>query len=297
MNYNKSGYIFAIAAAIIWSGFILVSRLGGISALNAFDVIAIRYLICSLLLLPIWWFKFRFNIFQAKFIYCSLIGGLGYAIFSFQGFQIASASHAAILLPGLIPLFIILLATLTNKEQQSIQKWLGITVIALGVLTLIWPLINAGNGLNLGHLYLSLGAFFWALFSVLIKRWEITPWQATVSLAMLTCLVYMPIYLLFLPKNIAIEHWQAISIQAVYQGFLATIVQMVFYVRAVQLIGPASMGAVMAIVPILSGISAIFLFQEAASTSLILGLILVSIGSIAINLKRSFLSHFKNMIH
>lgn len=297
MNDSKSGYFFAIAAAIIWSGFILVSRLGGISALNAFDVIAIRYLICSLLLLPIWWFKFRFNLFQPKFIYCSLIGGLGYAVFSFQGFQIASASHAAILLPGLIPLFIILLATLANKEQQSIQKWLGITVIALGVLTLIWPLITMGNGLNLGHLYLSLGAFCWALFSVLIKRWGITPWQATVSLAMLTCLVYMPIYLIFLPKNIAMEHWQAISIQAVYQGFLATIVQMVFYVRAVQLIGPSSMGAVMAIVPILSGISAIFLFQEAASTSLILGLVLVSIGSITINLKLSFLSHLKNTVH
>ena len=41
------GIFYALAAALIWSGFILVSRQGGVSALNGYDVIAIRYLTCS----------------------------------------------------------------------------------------------------------------------------------------------------------------------------------------------------------------------------------------------------------
>jgi len=44
MDNTQKGYFYALAAALIWSGFILISRLGGISELGAFDVIAIRYI-------------------------------------------------------------------------------------------------------------------------------------------------------------------------------------------------------------------------------------------------------------
>lgn len=277
------GVLYALTAALIWSGFILVSRQGGVSALNGFDVIAIRYLTCSLLLLPIWWLKFRFNLFEPRFIAASLIGGLGYALFTFQGFQLASASHAAVLLPGLIPLFIILLAALFDSDKIPLNKWLGLTLIGAGVASLLWPLLSANQGLNAGHYYLAAGAFCWALFSVLIKRWQITPWQATVSLAMLTCLFYLPAYIVFLPKNIAIILWQDIALQAFYQGFMATIVQMFLYVQAVRLLGASAMGSMMAIVPLISGLAAVYLFDEALTTALVIGLIAVSAGAIVVH--------------
>ncbi|NRA85101.1 MAG: DMT family transporter [Gammaproteobacteria bacterium] len=279
MNNTQKGYLYALAAALIWSGFILISRLGGISELGSFDIIAIRYITCSAILLPIWWFKFRFNLFNPKLIVCSLVGGLAYALCTSQGFQLVAASHAAMLLPGLMPLFIIVLSYLINGERHSIEKWLGITVITLGILTLLWPMLNNPQDFSLGHLYLIGGAWCWAVFSVLIKRWGITPWHATVSLAVITCVIYLPFYVAFLPKNISMILLPDIVVQAFYQGFMATIVQMIFYVRAVQSIGPSSMGAMMAVVPLLSGVSAIFIFNEVASLALISGLILVSIGA------------------
>jgi len=279
MDNTQKGYLYALAAAIIWSGFILVSRLGGISELGSFDVIAIRYLSCSAILLPIWWFKYRFNLLNTKLILCSLIGGLAYALCIFQGFQLVPASHAAVLLPGLMPLFIIVFALLINGERHSNEKWLGIAVITLGIFTLFWPMLNNPQDLSSGHLYLVGGALCWAVFSVLIKRWQISPWQATVSLAVITCLIYVPFYLAFLPKNLSMDILPDIALQAFYQGFMATIVQMIFYVRAVQLIGPSSMGAMMAIVPLLSGISALVIFNEAATLELIAGLTLVSMGA------------------
>ena len=277
------GVMYALAAALIWSGFILVSRQGGVSALNGFDVIAIRYATCSALLLPIWWFKFRFNLFEPRFIAASLIGGLAYALFTFQGFQLASASHAAVLLVGLIPLFIILLAALFDSDKIPVNKWLGLALISAGVASLIWPLFSTGPGLNAGHYYLAAGAFCWALFSVLIKRWEITPWQATVSLAMLTCMLYLPVYITLLPKNLAFNLWQDIALQAFYQGFLATIIQMIFYVKAVRLLGPSAMGSMMAIVPLISGIAAVYLFDETLTTTLVIGLVAVSVGAIVVH--------------
>jgi drug/metabolite transporter (DMT)-like permease len=286
INIRQQGYGFAFAAALIWAGFILVSRMGGLSELLAFDVIAIRYATCAAILLPIWWFKFRFKLFTPRLIICSLVGGLAYALCAFSGFQLASASHAAILLPGMMPLFIIVLSFLINKESHGLQKWLGIGIITLGIIMLFAGELGVFNGtINvnmttlLGDGWLVAAAFFWALFSVLIKRWQITPWQVTVSLALLTGLFYLPVYIAFLPKAISNAGWEDILLQAFYQGIMATIVQMIFYVKAVQNIGPSNMGAVMSIVPVISGLAAIVIFNEQATMELIMGLVLVSIGA------------------
>ena len=106
---------------------------------------------------------------------------------------------------------------------------------------------------------------------------------------MITSAIYLPLYLLFAPNNLLImaladmpqlHHLYAdILIQAFYQGVMAMIIQMIFYVKAIQIIGPLSMGAMMAIVPIVSGISALFMFNEAVTAALIVAFSLVSFGS------------------
>lgn len=283
LQTTNKGYLYALAAVVIWTGFILVSRMGGISELLSYDVIAIRYATCAALLLPVWWFKYRFNLLNGKLVVASVIGGLAYALFAFRGFQLAPASHAAVLLPGLMPLFIILLSVWINRETQSWTKWLGIGVITLGVGSLFAQQLShsqiQGQSFAEGHIWLVLAALMWALFSVLIKRWGITPWQATVSLAVITCALYLPVYIVWLPKNMSTELWPDILLQAFYQGFMATIVQMFLYVKAVQVIGPSSMGAMMAMVPVLAGVAAIFALNEPATPELLGGLILVSVGA------------------
>ena len=275
---HTQGYLFGLGAVLIWSGFILVSRLGGISPLLSYDIIAIRYVTCATLVFPVWVFWKRFNVFQVKFLVCSLIGGLGYALLAFYGFKTTSASHAAVLLPGLLPIFITLLSAFFKTEQHLLSKWLGIGVISAGVALLFWHELRLTGVLSLGHLSLMGAALCWAMFSVLINRWHIRPWEATISLALITCMIYLPVYLLFLPKAISMNLLHEIAIQAFYQGFMATILQMLLYVRAVQLIGAANMGAMMAIVPILAGFSAIAIFHEELSVALMAALFLVSIG-------------------
>jgi len=275
---QRQGYLTALAAVIIWSGFILVSRMGGISQLLSYDVIAIRYITCALVVLPFWLFKYKFELFQPKLIVLSLIGGFAYALFVFKGFELTPASQAAVILPGLMPVLIILLSVLINKQSHPATKWIGTAIITLGVALLFWQEFSVSGQFSLGHLTMAAAAFCWALFTVLINRWHISPWQATVSLSIITCLVYMPIYVLWLPKNIALNLWPDILLQGVYQGILAATIQLLLYTRAVQLIGAAGMGSMMAIVPILAGVSALFVFDEALKPSLIFAMILVSFG-------------------
>lgn len=252
--------------------------MGGISPLLPNDVIAIRYATCALILLPVWWFKFRVNLLNPKLVVCCLVGGLAYASCAFRGFKLAPASHAAVLLPGLMPLFITLLSRLFFKERTSNRKIIGVTIITVGVLSLLWQDTSA-ESVSIGHLWLIGAALFWALFSVMLKHWSISAWDATIGLALITGAIYLPFYVIALPKNIDPSLWQDIAIQAFYQGFLATIVQMLLYVRAVHLIGPASMGTMMAIVPLLASFAAIVLLDEPFGLVLLLAAVLVSTGS------------------
>lgn len=283
MGHNQAhGYLFGLGAVLIWSGFILVSRLGGLSELNHYDVIALRYGTCAVIVLPIWWFRFRFNLFQAKYLLAALIGGLGYALTTFYGFELAPASHGALLLPGSMPLFIFILAVMVGQVQWSLQKVMGVMVITLGIAALFYEQLTQaqldasvlkGDGLFL------LGAVCWGIFSVMIKHWDISPWQATISVAILSAIMYLPIYGLFAPKNISFDVLPAVITQMFYQGFMATIVQLLLFVRAVELIGAANMGSIMAFVPLIAGVAALFVFSEPVTASLISGLILVAFGS------------------
>ncbi len=285
MSNLTKGYLLGISAALIWCGFILVSRMGGVSELTSFDVIAIRYATCTAILFPVWlYFKLShhplgFNLLSPKLLITSLVGGLAYALCTFKGFELAPASHAAVLLPGLIPLLIISLAIIVNKEAPSVAKMVGMLVIAMGISLLLYGQLTQQADISQGHVLLAMGALCWAVFTVLIKYWNIGPWQATVSLALITCLLYMPVYVLWLPKNMSLNVLADIGLQMAYQGVMATIIQMALYVRAVQLLGASSMGALMAIVPVVSGLAAIVLFNEAVSGELIVGLVLVSLGA------------------
>jgi drug/metabolite transporter (DMT)-like permease len=277
-QFHRQGYLAALAAVVIWSGFILVSRIGGMSQLLSYDVIAIRYMTCGLFVLPIWWFKYRFNLFQPKLIVLSIIGGFAYALFVFKGFEFPPASQAAVILPVLMPVLIIVLSVLINKQSHPMTKWLGTGIITFGVAILFWQEFTIYGEFSLGHLTMAGAALCWALFSVLLNRWQVSPWQATAALSVVTCLLYMPIYLLWLPKQISLDLWQDILLQGVYQGVLAATIQVLLYTKAVQHIGAAGMGSMMAIVPILAGLSAVYIFEEPLKVSLIASMVLVSFG-------------------
>ena len=285
MNKTQLGYLYGMGAVLIWSGFILVSRLGGISELNHYDIIAISYSTCALLLLPVWLCFYRFNFLKPKFLVIGLFGGIAYALCTFYGFQLAPASHAALLLPGAMPLLAVLLASRLNTDSISKGKWLGASIITFGIALLFINQSNTESTSLMGDLLFLTGAFFWTIMSVLIKRWDISPWQVTSSLAFVTCLLYLPVYLLALPKNIHLDLLPDIATQMLYQGFLATIIQMLLFVQAVRLLGATTMGSLMAIVPVISGIGAFIWLDEALTGPLIAGLVLVTFGAWVANAK------------
>ncbi|MDY6920965.1 MAG: DMT family transporter [Pseudomonadota bacterium] len=281
------GYLFALGAVSIWSGFILVSRFGGMSQLQPWDMMAIRYGTCSLILLPVWLIWWRFPVWQPRFLISASLGGLAYALCVFQGFESAPASHAAVLLPGTMPLFIALISQLSGQERLTPIRWLGIFVISLSILLLFSQLITSTQGMQWGHLWFVAAAFFWSLYSVLLKHWQISPSQSAISLALVTALFYLPVYGLFIDTSLNRVSLSELLLQAGYQGVLAAIVQILLYVQAVRRIGPSAMGAMMAAIPLISGLAATVVFAEPLTGMLVICLALVSLGVVLANIRRT----------
>lgn len=275
------GYLAAAGTVAVWTGFILVSRIGGRTALTAYDVLALRLGTASLLLLPflkgmpdgVWRDRRLWTL--------TLLGGVVYCVLVYAGFKLAPAAHAAILLPGMQPFLVAGAAFLLSGERPPPMRLWGLLGIATGVLCAAIPYLHGGSSpaLLYGDLLIFAASIVWAIYSVLVKRWHYSPWVLTRFVAVGSTLVYLPVYLLFLPKQLAAVPLPTLLLQGLYQGIGPTILAMLLFLKAVSILGPVRVGALIALVPVLAGVAAAPLLNEPLTVWLMCGLVCVSLGA------------------
>jgi len=90
----------------MWTGFNLVSRLGGKSVLTPYDIFALRLITASLVLLPFANSMLPGAWRDGRLWMLAILGNLLYCLLVYQGFRYAPAAHGAILLAGLQPFLI-----------------------------------------------------------------------------------------------------------------------------------------------------------------------------------------------
>lgn len=274
------GYLAAIATLLMWSGFSLVSRLGGKSDLTPYDTFALRLGFATLALFPfvrglptgIW----RDTRMWCLTGFCSLI----YCPLAYNGFKLAPAAHAGILLAGMQPFLISAIIWLCFKERPGRLRAIGLILISTGMLSAAVPYFSDWSAdTALGDLLISLSSISWALYSVFATRWGYSAWTLTRVIVFASSIVYLPIYFLCLPKNLAEVPLSITLFQGVYHGLIATIVAMLTYLKAVSILGTERAAAILALVPIVIGILAVPLLDEPLTGWLLSGLVFVSLGS------------------
>ncbi|MBK8287686.1 MAG: DMT family transporter [Cellvibrionales bacterium] len=275
----RNGYIFGFITVSLWAGFVLLSRTAEANGLNGFDLTALRFGTAALFLLPAWLFWHRVALFNLPMLALAATGGIGYAVCVYSAFHFAPASHGAVLLSGILPFFVTLMAWLILGERPSQHRWMALGVIGLGVLCLgVYSIGNLHQSWP-GDLLLISSSCLWGLYTVLVKRWGKTPWDITIGVALLSAIIYLPFYWLFLPKGLFTAPWHAILLQAFFQGVLVVIVAMLCFMQAMARLGPTRLGAVMATVPAFAGIGAVVLLGEPFSWLLVAGLLLTCSGA------------------
>lgn len=275
----RRGYFFALLTVLIWSGFILVTRLGGKSPLTPWDVTALRFGTAALVLLPVWLLRRPRLRFNWRTVVLALSGGCGYGVLVYAGFKLTSAAHGAVLLPGMLPFAVALVAWLGLGERPSQQRWAGLMGIAAGVACLATDSFGGSGSDWRGDLLVLSASFTWAIYTVLVRKWNVSAWDATLGVALVSAALYLPIYCLWLPKNLAAASLSGIVLQAAYQGILVVIVAMLFFMRAVTALGATRVGTLMALVPAVAGTTTAPLLGEPLSPWMVTGLVLVSLGA------------------
>lgn len=264
---------------MIWSGFVLLSRMAGKSSLNGNDLVALRFATAAAILLPFWAFKWRVPLLDKRLLLLALVGGLGYTLLAYWSFHFAPAAHGAVLLSGVLPFFVAGVAWALHGEPARPQIRHALVAIAAGVVCLALHSLKGLGESWPGDLMLLSASLLWAFYTVLVRRWGYSPVETTIGVTLLSAVLFLPVYYFLLPKGISHAPMSAIVTQAFYQGVIVAIAAMVLYMQALSRLGPLRLGTAMATVPAIAGTGATLVLGEPFSLWLVAGLVLTSIGA------------------
>jgi drug/metabolite transporter (DMT)-like permease len=274
------GAFFGTTAALIWAGFPTITKLSiGSQALDAWDVTALRFGAAGLLLLPLFvrhgWGSLRLS--QALFLACG--AGAPYVLLTAGGLAFAPAGHMGVITPSCMLVCSTLGSWLLLKDPLTRARALGVGTILAGLLTLGWDgLANHGDRTWIGDAMFVLGGLFWASYTLASRAWRVDPLQATAIVGVLSLLLYVPPYGWFAGAALVHAPWREVLIQVVFQGVLSAIVALIFYTRAVAILGAARGAVFAALVPSFSLLIAIPLLHELPTPLQLLGVALVTAG-------------------
>lgn len=283
---DEAGYLFAVITLLIWSSFVIVSRMGGKSDLTPYDITALRIGTAAAVLSP-WWLprllrpSLRRLALHQSLLFAAL-AGICYPLLAYGGFQHAPASHGAVLISGMLPLFTSLFAYFMLGERPTLARVLSMLLIVGGVATLFsanLSQIGPAETSLLGDLMFVGASIFWALFTVLLKRWQVRAFDVTLGVVALSALIYLPVYVLFLPKHIDIAPSGDIFLQAFFQGFVVVCCAMWTYAKAAELLGPVRVAVMMSAVPVLGTLLALPFLSETLTAGTALGAAITFIGA------------------
>jgi drug/metabolite transporter (DMT)-like permease len=291
---------------VIWTSFIVIARAtadparGG--ALNLFDIALARLLGAGLVLLPVGWILVRRDRARGQHGASSLFGlsplplrttatvglfgGLLYAMLVYSGFIFAPAGHAAVLLPGSLPLWTAVLAMAFLGAHISRSRVVGLVLIVLGDLLVGGSsLLSAFDGGDVwkGDLLFMCTAFCWACYGVLARHFMLDAVRATVAVTVFAFLVYVPVYVTLLllewvPGRFLDAPLGQVLFQMAFQGGASVVVSGISFTRMIQHFGPVRSTMMTSVVPGLAALSAVLLLGEPMGWNLAVGLALVTMG-------------------
>ena len=166
------GALYGLAAVTIWSGWIVVARLGLRTSLTPWDIAALRFGVAGLLLLP---YVMRRGLALQRLGWIGLvaivIGGGAPVLLANAGLLFAPAAHAGALFPGVMPLAVALLAAVVLHEPFTAAKTIGFVLILFGVAGIAWGAGGAvESGQTVGHALFLGSAMAWACYTVARRR-------------------------------------------------------------------------------------------------------------------------------
>jgi drug/metabolite transporter (DMT)-like permease len=278
------GSAAGLLAALIWGGYMAMSRAGVSEGLRPEDFALLRFGTAGTLLLPVLLARGGLatlgGVGWRRGMLLTLCAGPLLIMAIAGGYMYAPLAHGAVIQPSTITLATLLLAALVLRERPSLSRAIATGVIIAGIALVAGTgLVGGGGGEWRGDLlFVSAGAA-WAVFTVLVKRWKVDPMAGTAAVCVLSALFVIPGYLLWAtPDRLVAIGFEALASQIVVQGVLAGALAVIAYGKAVASLGAGRAAIFPALVPAFSLIIGVPVTGEVPTAPQLVGITIVSIG-------------------
>ena len=280
------GWIAGLAAASIWGGMYVVSKVV-LEVIPPFSLLTLRLILGAVSLGIVIYFRHKRdfgNITDKKLFWASFwVGVVGYGIslgFQFVGTKLSTASNGA-LVTSATPAFVLLFAPLILKEKNTTKRIIALIISTIGVLAVIDPrTADFSSSLFLGNMSLIAAALTWALYSVLVRK-------VSTSADLLISSTIMLIG--GIPSSMAISAWEinttgmgeitpGIIGGVLFLGIISTAIAMFLWNYAFAKLPAASASLTFFAQPIVGTLLGWFFLGETITPLFILGGILIGAG-------------------
>lgn len=275
------GSFYGLAAVGIWASWILAVRLGIRTSLKPWDIVAIRFAVAGLILLP-YLLKKGLALDRLGRLGLAAIllgGGAPTVLISYGGLLFAPAAHAASLFTALIPLCVSIVAAVVLGEAFTVAKRIGLVLIVTGVLGIVWGAGGTiGSRQNIGDVLFIGAGLLWACYVVAMRKARLGGLHAAAIAAVGSLIAYVPVYAILFGTPLFNAPWHDLALQAFVHGALVAVISFVCIGRAVSILGASNGSAFAALAPAITAILAIPILGEWPATRDWIAMLLISGG-------------------
>jgi drug/metabolite transporter (DMT)-like permease len=275
---RRIAYGCAFAVLFIWAGFMIFGRLSAKQAFTPYDVALLRYAGGFATALPIALLRGFPRMPVLRGLALTASAAYAFPIMAYIGFTLAPAAHGGVMLPGMLPFVAAALFRMVFRDPFSRARWISLGIVAAGIALLAIDTLPAHPGAWRGDLLFLGGTTAWAIYMVLVRHWRIGALDATLAVALLGLPLYLPVWWLMLPSNLAAVPLGPIVTQTIFQGAIALVLAGFLFTRAMATLGAARLTIITALVPGMAALAAWPLLDEPLGMAGIAGVGLVGVA-------------------
>ncbi|MFM5191304.1 DMT family transporter [Aeromonas media] len=259
-------FLFPLLAILIWAANTVVAK----AAAGVVDPAAIsfyRWVIAALALTPfclppLWRRRAEIRPLLGKLLVLSLLGMVLYQCLAYYAAHSTSATNMGVI-GSLVPLLTLLNGALFFGQRPGRQALLGMSLSLFGVLWLLGqanPLALLHSGINPGDGMMLLGAASYALYGLLIRRWQLPfgPWLNLYVQILLAVLLLIPVALNADSLAVPAEGWGLV----LFAGIASSLFAAYCWMRGLATLGAERTSVFMNLMPLCTALIAVITIGE-----------------------------------
>lgn len=275
-------YVLLILTTLMWGGNAIAGRLA-VGEVSPMVLTGLRWVIVVVVLLPLVgrqviaeWSKIR-----ASWLVIALMGAFGFT--AFNALFYAAAHHTSAvnltIFQGAIPVLVLLGTVLFLGARVILLQVLGMIVTIIGVVLVSVKAdfeILRTLALNIGDVWMLIACVLYAAYTLGLRHRPAIPGLVFfAAMAVVAFLTSLPLVGIEIAQGAA--QWPTPKgwLILLYVGLLPSLVSQIFFMRGVELIGPARAGLFVNLVPVFGALLAVLLLGEPFALYHALGLALV----------------------